>query len=169
MTKLNNTSKVWYFSDSHHCLVLFKAAIKCISTFDPAIQKWESQPKNDQPFAKFHPFIDKEFFKATTQKLTAHAIGFGIANNIEAVNPFTNYTANLVLETTAELVDAASTQNDKKLDDLKKFRQECWTPSKIYTKSNPLTNAKLGSNHHLHMSQCPHCRHLHPNILHDKC
>ncbi|KAL7476277.1 hypothetical protein ACHAW6_002153, partial [Cyclotella cf. meneghiniana] len=94
-------------------LALFKADVKRTGTFDPTIQEWEAKPKSDQTFTKFCPFIVKEFSKTTACKLTAQAAGYGIANHVDTITPFKHYTTNLVLETTAELVNAVSTQNDK--------------------------------------------------------
>eukprot|EP00804_Cyclotella_cryptica_P003006 CCRYP_006011-RA/>CCRYP_006011-RA protein AED:0.39 eAED:0.39 QI:0/0/0/1/1/1/2/0/328 len=77
-----------------------------------------------QTFVAFRPFIVKEFSKTTTRKLTAQATGYGIAKHFNTAATFTPDTANLVLETTAELVNAVITQNDKKLDDLIKLQKE---------------------------------------------
>ncbi|KAL7480144.1 hypothetical protein ACHAW6_005850 [Cyclotella cf. meneghiniana] len=48
------------------CLAFFKAAIKHTGTFDPTICKQETKPNGEQTFAKSHPFIVKEFSKATS-------------------------------------------------------------------------------------------------------
>jgi hypothetical protein len=56
----------------------------------------------------------KEFSKTTTRKLTVQAAGYDIANHVDTVTPFTADAANLVLETTAELINTISAQNDKK-------------------------------------------------------
>jgi hypothetical protein len=66
----------------------------------------------------------KEFSKTTTRKITAQAARYGMANHVDKVTPFTNDTANLILESTAELVNAISAQNNKKLDDLIKLQTE---------------------------------------------
>ena len=100
--------KVGIPPDPHCRLALFKAAVKRFGNYDPAILEWESKPKADQAFIAFRPFIVKEFSKTTTRKLTAQATGYGIANHVDTVTPFTPDMANLVLETTAELVNAVS-------------------------------------------------------------
>ncbi|KAL7479609.1 hypothetical protein ACHAW6_005333 [Cyclotella cf. meneghiniana] len=105
--------KVGIHADPHHCLALFKATVKHTGTLDPAIQEWEAKPKSNQTFTKFCPFIVREFFKNNTRKLTAQAAGFGNANHTVTVIPFTHDTTNLVLATTAELVNAVSAKNNK--------------------------------------------------------
>ncbi|KAL7489645.1 hypothetical protein ACHAW6_015928 [Cyclotella cf. meneghiniana] len=105
--------KVSIQADSQHCLALFKAAVKCTGTFDPVIREWEAKPKSDKTFTKVHPCIIREFSKNNTCKLTAQAAGYGITNHVDTITPFTHDTANLVLATIAELVNAISAQNDK--------------------------------------------------------
>eukprot|EP00804_Cyclotella_cryptica_P014673 CCRYP_012701-RA/>CCRYP_012701-RA protein AED:0.65 eAED:1.00 QI:0/-1/0/1/-1/1/1/0/164 len=75
-------------------------------------------------------------------KITLQAAGYGIANYVDTIIPFTADTANLVLETTAELVNAVSVQNDKKLDNLIKLQTETLAKTlaafqKLLHKNNP--------------------------------
>lgn len=159
-------AKVGIPADPQRRLALFKAAVKRAGTFDPAIREWEAKPKSDQTFDKFRPFIVKEFSKTTTRKLTAQTAGYGIANHVDTVTPFTTDTANLVLETTAELVNAVSAQNDRKLDDLIKLQTETLaTFQKLLHKNNPPGTATRQTR----KNKCPHCKRHHPNIPIDKC
>jgi hypothetical protein len=98
--------------------------VKRSGNYDPTIREWETKPKADQTFIAFRPFIVREYSKTTTRKLTAQATGYGIANHVDTVTPFNTDTANLVLETTAEIVNPVSAQNNKKLEDLIKLQTE---------------------------------------------
>jgi hypothetical protein len=104
-----------------------KAAVKYAGTFNATICKWEAKPKTDQTFTKFCPFFVKEFSKAPMRKQTSQATGYGIANNTKTTNPFNDNTANLVLKTTAKLINAITHQNNKKLDELIKLQTETLT------------------------------------------
>ena len=142
-------AKVSIPADPHRCLALFKAAVKWTITFNPAIQEWEAKPKSNQTFNKFCPFIVKEFSKNNTCKLTAQAASYGIANHVDTITPFTNDTANLVLETTAELVNVVSTQHDKKLDDLIKLQMETLAAfQKLLHKNTTPTTTTSGNPRH---------------------
>ena len=129
-----------------------------------------SQPKSNQTFTKFCPFIVKEFSKTTTRKLTAQTTSYGIANHVDTVTPFTHDTANLVLETTAELVNAVSTQNNKKLDNLIKLQTETLAAfQKLLHKNTTPATTTSGNSRQPHKNQCPHCKCHHPNIPTNKC
>ncbi|KAL7474127.1 hypothetical protein ACHAW6_000119 [Cyclotella cf. meneghiniana] len=149
-------------------LALFKAAVKRSGTFDPAIQEWKAKPKNDQTFTKFCPFIVKDFAKNNTRKLTAQATKHGIANNMDTATPFIHDTNNIILETTAELFNAISTQNNKKLDNLIKLLTETLAAfQKLLHKNATPTTTTFSNPRQTRKSQCP-CKHHHPNIPTDK-
>jgi len=116
------------------------------------------------------PFTVKEFSKTATCKLTAQATGYGIANHVGTAESFTHDTANLVLETTAELVNAVSAHNDKKLDDLIKLQTDTLAAfQKLLHKNTSSNTATTGNPCNPRKNQCPHCKHLHPRIPIEKC
>ena len=162
--------KVGIPADPHRRLALFKAAVKRSGNYDPAIREWESKPKADQTFIAFRPFIVKEFAKTTTRKLTAQATGYGIANHVSSAESFTPDTANLVLETTAELVNAVSAHNDKKLDDLIKLQTDTLAAfQKLLHKNTSSNTDTTGNPRNPRKNQCPHCKRHHPRIPIEKC
>ena len=123
-----------------------------------------------ETFIAFRPFIVREYSKTTTRKLTAQATGYGIANHVDTVTPFNTDTANLVLETTAELVNAVSAQNDKKLDDLIKLHTETLAAfQKLLHKNNSSSTATTNNPRNPRKNQCPHCKRHHPRIPIEKC
>lgn len=121
-TKLKNNSRSLAFLLPN--VFLHQTAFKGSGIFDAAMCEQEAKPKADQTFTKFHPFLVKEISKANTHRQMTQTAGYSIANNTETANSFTNNNTNLVLETTAKLVNAVTNQNNNKLDELIKFQTE---------------------------------------------
>jgi hypothetical protein len=112
-----------------------KAAMKGNGPFDATICKLESKPKSDQTYPHVCSFILKRFSKANTCRQKAQAFGFGIANNTKTTNPFNVNTTNLVLKTTAELVNAVTNQNKKSWTSSSNSKQRHSTPFRNFSQS----------------------------------
>ena len=84
------------------CLTLAKSAFKATSKYEVALINFERQPSANQTFAQFCTFIITEFSKHNkSNRTTAKAVGFGIANNALAM---------------AKIIQNVQKENDKRMN-----------------------------------------------------